>query len=163
VLWESDARWELESGLGSRGRLAVHNDGGSSTLLSTHEVTFAFRERQIAGLGAVGRGETIEDGGGIAHDLALQVARNLSGGKGHIDEIATSQRWTPDCQTRLPHKPALSQKRRAARSFEPLWARKNHNSGKSPVDLKNFRHYKDGGIEFNPNFATLWLEHFASE
>jgi hypothetical protein len=37
--------------------------------------------------------------------------------------------------------------------FKPLVARKT-NSGKSPVDLKNIRHYKDGGIEFNPNFAT---------
>jgi hypothetical protein len=102
---------------GSRDRLAVNNDGRSSTLLSTHEVTFVFSERQIAGLSAVGGGETIEDGSGVAHDLALQVARNFSGGKRHIDEIADPNDGRPIAKPDCPIKLHFSRKRRAARSI----------------------------------------------
>jgi hypothetical protein len=63
----------------------------------------------------------------------------------------------------LPHKSAFSRGNTGLqRKSGPLAGGKT-DSGKSPVDLKNIRNYKDGGIEFNPNFAYLWREHFALE
>jgi len=61
--------------------------------------------------------------------------------------MADGQRPASDGLPTLPINPHFPLKTRQFRAA----GRGKINSVKSPVDLKNIRHYKDGGIEFNPN------------
>src|SRR5207253_8897837 len=67
--------------LASGGKRGVHDDGRSSALLGPSEVVWVFGEGEVAGLGAVGRGEPIEHKGRVAQDFARKVFGYFSSGK----------------------------------------------------------------------------------
>jgi hypothetical protein len=62
---------------------AVHENGGGGALFGAGEEPFILGEGQVAGLGAVRRGEPLHDQGGIADDFAADMPGNFRNGERH--------------------------------------------------------------------------------
>ena len=75
--------WHADQHLLRRGKRAFDDNCRRRALLGAAEVILVFGEGQIPGLGAVRRGETLENSGGVSDDFAADNFGDFSSAEGH--------------------------------------------------------------------------------